>query len=117
MAQFEPEVYEQCGRISLVSSFMASLVLGSFAPIDASDGSGMNLLDVKASPSSRNSHECNIDSEIDAALTFRMPTKQVTCHLDCVRFLCEQTGPGVVRGGPRGVRAARARGQAWGSRG
>uniref|UniRef100_A0A8C9L7T4 Xylulose kinase n=1 Tax=Pavo cristatus TaxID=9049 RepID=A0A8C9L7T4_PAVCR len=41
-----PEVYAQTERISLVSSFAASLFLGAYAPIDYSDGSGMNLLQI-----------------------------------------------------------------------
>uniref|UniRef100_A0A8B9VAF6 Xylulose kinase n=2 Tax=Anas TaxID=8835 RepID=A0A8B9VAF6_9AVES len=41
-----PEVYTQTERISLVSSFAASLFLGAYAPIDYSDGSGMNLLQI-----------------------------------------------------------------------
>ncbi|XP_029159809.1 xylulose kinase isoform X2 [Nylanderia fulva] len=34
-------------RISLVSNFLASLFLGDYAPIDWSDGSGMNLLNIR----------------------------------------------------------------------
>ncbi|XP_068092022.1 xylulose kinase isoform X2 [Hyperolius riggenbachi] len=42
----KPEMYSQTERISLVSSFAASLFIGDYSPIDYSDGSGMNLLDI-----------------------------------------------------------------------
>ncbi|KAL5988353.1 Xylulose kinase 2 [Asimina triloba] len=43
----QPEVYHDTERISLVSSFMASLLIGGYANIDETDGAGMNLMDVK----------------------------------------------------------------------
>ncbi|CAK7264513.1 hypothetical protein SEPCBS119000_001029 [Sporothrix epigloea] len=41
-----PEVYAQTTRISLVSSFVASVLLGSLAPMDISDVCGMDLWDI-----------------------------------------------------------------------
>jgi len=41
-----PEAYSETSRISLVSSFIPSLFLGAFAPIEISDASGMNLMNV-----------------------------------------------------------------------
>ncbi|XP_030384411.1 xylulose kinase [Scaptodrosophila lebanonensis] len=45
--QTQPEKYENTVRISLVSSFLTSVLLGTVAAIDFSDGSGMNLLDIR----------------------------------------------------------------------
>jgi len=43
-----PKEYKATSRISLVSSFLASIFLGKIAPIDISDVCGMNLWDIKA---------------------------------------------------------------------
>ncbi|CAG8502127.1 13233_t:CDS:2 [Ambispora leptoticha] len=40
------QAYDETERISLVSSFLATLFLGKYAQIDVSDGSGMNLLNI-----------------------------------------------------------------------
>lgn len=45
--QHRRDVYDSTKRISLVSSFLASMFLGKVAPIDYSDASGMNLFDVR----------------------------------------------------------------------
>lgn len=43
----EPEAWRATGKVHLVSSFMASLLIGENAPIDFGDGAGMNLLDIR----------------------------------------------------------------------
>uniref|UniRef100_A0A1B0FFP6 Xylulose kinase n=1 Tax=Glossina morsitans morsitans TaxID=37546 RepID=A0A1B0FFP6_GLOMM len=46
--QRHARAYEDTQRISLISSFLASIFIGDVAPIDYADGSGMNLFDIKA---------------------------------------------------------------------
>ncbi|KAI8808382.1 hypothetical protein BJ742DRAFT_756660 [Cladochytrium replicatum] len=41
------EAYDKTIRISLVSSFVPSLLVGRFVDIDTSDGSGMNILNIR----------------------------------------------------------------------
>jgi xylulokinase len=43
-----PRAYATTGRIHLVSSWLASALIGDHAPIDHADGSGMNLMDIRA---------------------------------------------------------------------
>lgn len=44
--QQSSHAYEDTARISLVSSFLASIFIGNVAPIDYADASGMNLFDI-----------------------------------------------------------------------
>jgi xylulokinase len=45
----EPAGYAATERIHLVSSFLASLLIGTHAPLDPGDASGMNLMDLERS--------------------------------------------------------------------
>lgn len=47
IARREPEKYAACDRVSLVSSFVSSILAGRYCSIDASDASGMNLMDIR----------------------------------------------------------------------
>lgn len=42
------QVYNNTERISLVSSFLPSLLIGAYVSIDGSDACGMNLMDIKS---------------------------------------------------------------------
>ena len=46
-ARADPDGYASTGRIHLVSSFHASLLIGSDAPVEPGDAAGMNLMDLR----------------------------------------------------------------------
>ncbi|ODA82571.1 hypothetical protein RJ55_01078 [Drechmeria coniospora] len=46
LKRIRPDVYDATERISLVSSWLASVLLGSVAPLDVADVCGMNLWDM-----------------------------------------------------------------------
>ncbi|KAL2205070.1 xylulokinase [Sarocladium strictum] len=46
LRRVKPDMYAQTARISLVSSWLASVLMGAIAPLDISDACGMNLWDI-----------------------------------------------------------------------
>ena len=59
------EWYSNTERISLVSSFAASLFVGDIVDIDWSDGGGMNLLNIKTKTWDNTLLEVQLDHDIE----------------------------------------------------
>lgn len=57
-----PAAYKATAWIALVSSFMPSLFLGKRAPIDVSDGSGMNLMSIRKKSWDKSALACTAPS-------------------------------------------------------
>lgn len=73
IAKETSEIYEQTDRIQLISNFFASVLLGAYAPIDFSDGSGMNLLDIRQhqwSPECLNACGAHLEEKLSAQLVY-----------------------------------------------
>ncbi|KAL6012780.1 hypothetical protein ACLOJK_003269 [Asimina triloba] len=78
--QKRPDVYHDTGRISLVSSFMASILIGDYANLDETDGSGMNLMDVKQRVWSRIALEATVPN-LEENLGKLAPAYNVAGHI------------------------------------
>lgn len=78
IAQKTPNIYEETERIQLISNFMASILMGEYAPIDLSDGSGMNLLNIHQHRwSSECLNACGKDLETKLSSTLVYPRTAV----------------------------------------
>lgn len=75
-----PGMYADTERIALVSSFLASILLGAYAPMDISDACGMNLWDISAN-------------------NWSEPLLELTAGKDGVAALREKLGPVRLDGG------------------
>lgn len=41
------DIYEQTERITLISNFLSTILVGSYTPFDVSDAAGMNMMDIR----------------------------------------------------------------------
>nr|XP_057916883.1 xylulose kinase-like isoform X1 [Doryrhamphus excisus] len=80
MCQERPQDFQDTERISLVSSFAASLFLGAYAAIDYSDGSGMNLLNIRTKKWSEVCMEATAP-HLDRLLGMPLPSASVLGHV------------------------------------
>lgn len=58
IAEKFPKKYAATEQIALVSSFFASLLIGGYAPIDISDGAGMNLMNISTKRWDKRALDC-----------------------------------------------------------
>ena len=49
----DPHAYDHTAHVALISSFVTSLLVGRIAPVDAGDGYGTNLVDIRSGDWSR----------------------------------------------------------------
>ncbi|XP_013167908.1 PREDICTED: xylulose kinase [Papilio xuthus] len=77
MFRTRERAYQATERISLISSFACSLFLGRIAPIDLSDGSGMNLLDIHTKKWCEKALKACGDDTLESKLGAPVPTWSV----------------------------------------
>jgi len=88
--QTNKQVYDDTERISLVSSFAASLFIGDYAPTDDSDATGTNLIDIwKRDWDPKCLHACGGESLYGKLGAPAHPTKSLGC---ISQYLVERWG-------------------------
>lgn len=75
--QQQKNAYDETVRISLISSFLASIFLNEIAPIDHSDGSGMNLFDINERCWSQKCLQACADGDLEMKLGEAVPTSSI----------------------------------------
>lgn len=118
-AREDPDAYAATTRIHLVSSWLASLLIGAHAPLDDADASGMNLMDLRTRAWSAAAVAATVPG-LSTKLPKLVPANttigtlrsdwQHTLRLPAVRIVawsgdnpCSLVGTGVVRGGELAV--------------
>lgn len=84
LAQDDREVYDNTEKVCLVSNFVASLFIGQYAPIDFSDGSGMNLLDITKKcwvPTLSNMYGVDVSSKLGTPTSTTSPLGTISNYL------------------------------------
>lgn len=85
-----PQAYEDTERISLVCSFLASVLAGRYAEIETSDGSGMNLMHIRCGVTARvlvallKIEPRDVWLAVAVEVPDCVPTCLATCVPDCV---------------------------------
>lgn len=97
MFRSHPSEMEDCERVSLVSSFIACLFAGSYVPIDSSDGSGMNLMDIRSDPPQWSPELCraSVGEERTSKLVDLLGEAPVPAHAvvgQVASYFCERYG-------------------------